>query len=91
MHLPAGFLMRIADAANSMESETGMMCIIIRRPYAHLEKELRSAFEGQPDVRIVIDRRHGERRTKTHPVSKDRRGMTRRRPKEELVNVVIST
>ena len=66
------------------------MSIIIHRPYAHLEDELREAFEGQEDVNLIVDRRDGERRTSQQPVSVERRRGDRRRPKEQLVEVVIS-
>ena len=67
-----------------------MMSIIIHRPYAHLEKELRRAFKGQEDVKVTVDKRNGERRTSPQPVAADRRRADRRTPKEELVEVVIA-
>ena len=67
-----------------------MMSIIIRQPYAYLEKELCSTFEGQEDVKVIVDRRYGQRRTRTQTVELERRGADRRRPKEELVEVLLS-
>lgn len=90
MFLPVGFLMKIASETTPIEQKTGMMSIVIRRPYAHLERELRDTFEGQRDVCVVIDRRRGERREETNPVSVDRRTATRRCPKEEIVDIVMS-
>ena len=86
-----GFLMRIAKVAKLSEGGSGNMIVVIRRPYAHLEKELRSAFKGQKDVKVVLDRRYGERRKSRQAVAIERRWADRRRPKEELVEVVIST
>lgn len=60
------FLLRIARATNPPEGGAGMMSIIIRRPYAHLKEELCRAFEGQEDVKVIVDRRYGERRTSQH-------------------------
>ena len=83
------FLMRIAKPVLSSEEGAGIMSIVIRRPFAHLEKELRSAFIGQEDVKVILDSRNGERRKERHPVKLERRRSDRRRPKEELVEVVI--
>jgi len=82
-----GFLMKIAKATSS---GAGMMSIIIQRRYAHLEKELCSTFEGQEDVKVIVDRRYGERRTRTQLVELERRHADRRGPKEELVEVSLS-
>ena len=68
-----------------------MMSVVIRRPFAHLEEELRSIFDGQGDVRVFIDNRKGDRRVKLQTVSPDRRRYDRRSPKEELIEVVMST
>ena len=86
-----GFLLRIAKATNPPEGGAGMMSIIIHRPYAHLEKELRRAFKGQEDVKVIVDKRNGERRTSRQPLELDRRRADRRRSKQQLVEVVIST
>ncbi|NOR54233.1 MAG: hypothetical protein GQ536_09125 [Candidatus Aminicenantes bacterium] len=88
---PPEFLMRIAKPVLSSEEGAGIMSIVIQRPFAHLEKELRSTFDGQEDVKIILDSRYGERRKKRHPVKSERRQHDRRRPKEELVEVIIST
>ncbi len=85
-----GFLMKIAKATDPPEPGAGMMSIIIRRPYAYLDKELYGTFEGQEDVKVLVDRRHGERRTRTQPVELERRRTDRRGPKEELVEVLLS-
>ena len=84
------FLLRIAKATSSLEGGAGVMSIIIRQPYAFLEKELRSAFEGQEDVKVIVDRRYRERRTRTQAVESERRHADRRGPKEELVEVLLS-
>lgn len=85
------FTMRIAKKAHLSEEGPGVTSIIIRRPYARLEKELRSAFKEQEDVKVALDRRYGERRKRRQPVAIERRRADRRRPKDELVEVVIST
>jgi len=53
--------MRIAKATSPPEPGAGMMSIIIRQHYAYLEKELCSTFEGQEDVKVIVDRRYGQR------------------------------
>ena len=83
------FLLSIAKAAVPPEKHPGSMCIIIKRPYTHLEDELRRTFEGQEDVKISVDRRYGERRVSEQPVSEDRRRADRRKRNEPLVEAVI--
>ena len=85
-----GFLLRIAKGTNPPQGGPGVMSIIIHRPYAHLEKELRKAFEGQEDVKVTVNKRNGEQRATRQPVEVDRRRIDRRTPKEELVEVVLS-
>jgi len=84
------FLLRIAKATSSLEGSAGAMRIIIRQPYAFLEKELRTTFEGQEDVKVIVDRRYRERRTRTQAVESEHRHADRRGPKEELVEVLLS-
>ncbi len=85
-----GFVLKIAKATSPPEEGPGMMSIIIRRPYVYLKKELHGTFEGQEDVKVIVDRRYGERRTRTQPVELECRRADRRRPKEELVQVSLS-
>ncbi len=47
------------------------------------------ACEGQEDIRVLVDRRSGERRTSRQPVGLERRRAERRRSKAEVVEVVI--
>ena len=91
MIFPPVFLMRIAKKAYLPEEGAGIMTIVVMRPHARLEKELLSVFKGQKDVRVISDSRYEERRRKRQAVATDRRKADRRRPKEELVEVVIST
>ena len=66
------------------------MVIVVRRLYAYLQQELNRAFEGQENVRIVLDRRYDERRSLREPVTQERRQADRRRAKDEIVEVQIS-
>ena len=91
MSFPPKFTMRIAKKAQLSEEEAGIMTIVVQRPYAHLEKELRRAFKGQEDVKVILDRRHGERRKRPQAVAAERRKADQRRPTEEIVEVVVST
>ena len=83
--------MRITKKDSLPEESAGMMTIVIQKSYARLEKELRGAFKGDDYVKVILDRRSGERRKSTKEVETDRRMADRRRPKEELVEVAIST
>ena len=91
MSIMPGFLLRISKATSPLEQGAGGMTIIIKRAYAYLEKELRNAFEGQADVKVIVDRRRVERRKSSQPIALERRRTDRRSPKEELVEVVLST
>lgn len=66
----------------------GTMYVIIGRPYASLEEQLRTAFAGQEDVEVIVDRRYGERRTSQRPVAAECRRSQRRGPKEELAEII---
>jgi hypothetical protein len=90
MNLPPEFLLKIAKATSPPEQGLGKMSIIVRQPYSHLEKELLKTFKGQEDVRVLVDKRKGERRLISDSVAVDRRRSDRRSPKEELVEVVLS-
>jgi len=84
------FLFKIVKAVPTSEEKAGIMSIIIQRPYSHLEKELRSVFKGEKDVKIIVDRRFDQRRTSQQAVEVERRHADQRQPKEELVEVIIS-
>ena len=84
------FLLKIVKAVPPPEEGAGIMSIIIRQLYAHLEKELRSVFKGEKDVKVIVDRRDGERRNSQQAVEIERRHTDRRHQNEELVEVVIS-
>ena len=85
------FLVTILRATPPPDEGRGKMVIVIRRPYAYLEAELRAAFEGQEDVQVIVDRRTRERRTMQQPVEVERRRRVEARtPKEEILGVVIS-
>lgn len=85
------FLLKIVKAVPTSEEKVGIMSVIIQRPYSHLEKELRSVFKGEKDVKIIVDRRFDERRTSQKAVEVERRHAEQRQPKEELIKAVIST
>lgn len=83
------FTMRFAKKAFISKEDAGTMTVVIRRPYAHLENELRNTFKERDDVKVILDRRYGERRRKQQPAAIERRKADRRRSKEELVEVVL--
>jgi hypothetical protein len=90
MSVLPGSLLTIAKPAPSPEKkENRAMSIIIRQPYAFLEKELRSVFKGQEDVTVIVDRRYAERRPAIQPVRLEWRRFDRRGSKE-LLEVVLS-
>ena len=83
------FLLKVVQAIRPPEEGPGMMSIIVRRPFKHLEKDLRSAFGEQGDVDIIVDRRYSERRGRVQPYEVEHRQIERRRPKEEIAEVLV--
>ena len=90
MSILEGFLLKILKSAPISKEEAGQMNIIVRRPYDYLATDLLRVFNGQEDVKVKVDSRYGQRRTKKEPFSDERRLDDRRRKKETLVEVVIS-
>ena len=66
------------------------MYVIIAQAHAYLDGTLRTAFEGQENVKVIVDRRHGERRATRQSVAFERRQADRRRLREHLVEVVVT-
>lgn len=85
------FLLRIFTGAFRREESSGrgLLYIILRRPFAHLEERFRRVFEGQEDVKVLVDRRHRERRSGAQPVASERRQADRRGAKDEVGEVVV--
>lgn len=71
--------------------EADKMLIIVRKCYDHLLKELGEAFSGQQGVRILVDRRRGQRRKVEDPVSMERRKADRRKHEDQLLKVILPT
>ena len=83
-------LMRILRSAEVPGQETGKMSIVIKRPYAFLEKDFRNVFQDHEDSRIIVDRRYGERRSGKKPAKSERRRADRRQSKQILAEACIS-
>ena len=56
-----------------------MYYVIIGRDCATMQQELATAVQGREDVRVILNRRYGERRGDDQPKSPDRRRKERRR------------
>jgi len=56
-----------------------MFYVIISRYCANMQQELATALHGRKDVRVILDRRYGERRVEHKPISPERRRSVRRR------------
>lgn len=61
-----------------------MYYLIISRHCPKMQQELATATQGRKDLRVILDRRHGERRTSREPVETDRRRKDRRRAPDVL-------
>jgi hypothetical protein len=90
MHLSHDLAMKISKSVGSLKEAEGMV-IIIQRPYAHLEEEMRKTFSNGNKARVIIDRRMGERRGPAKEMSNERRRSDRRATKEQLLEVIINT
>jgi len=92
MEFLPGILVSIVRARNNPGHGPGggTMYLIIRPAHAYLEETLRRAFEGQENVKVMVDRRSGERRTTNRAVASERRRADRRKSKEPLVEVVVT-
>ena len=87
--LVMSFVAPPADAQHS-DSDPAKVIIVVPRARAYLADLLIKAFEGRQDVEIVVERRHGERRTQWQSVEMERRGGSeRRRRKVEIIQVVV--
>jgi hypothetical protein len=89
--IPSLVLRITQPAAQADPEEAGKMLIVVRSCYRHLLKELGKNFSGQQGVRILVDRRRGERRKVENPVSLERRKADRRKHEEELLKVILPT
>jgi hypothetical protein len=92
MELPSGFVLRTLRANTESRKETGKgkMLLIVGSRYAHLQKTLNEAFDGQGDVEILVDRRKEERRKAGGAALSERRRMDRRKHKEEVLQIILS-
>lgn len=91
MSILDGFILEIMKSIPASKEEAGHIHIIVQRPYDHLVRDLKKTFKGQEDVTVKAESRYGQRRDEKEPVSYERRQAERRRKKETLVEVAIST
>jgi hypothetical protein len=87
--LASTFVVRVFTMTEGLKHNPGRMLLIVRRPYAHLEDQLRRAFEGRDDVVVIHDRRRGARRRSAGAAREERRQAERRSSQEDVLEVVI--
>ena len=90
MARPADFSMRVSRTSKGPRGPIGDLTLIIRRTYADLEGELRQVFEGIEKVKMFVDRRYEERRTRGQSRDEEYRKAERRKVKQGLVEAIIS-
>ncbi|MEK7203999.1 MAG: hypothetical protein AAB254_00695 [candidate division NC10 bacterium] len=56
-----------------------MFYVILSRHCATMQQELATALQGRKDIRVVLDRRYGQRRVERKRISPERRRTNRRR------------
>jgi hypothetical protein len=83
------FLVRILTTTVAPEGGRRMH-IVVQRRYAYLQDELHRSFVGEADVKVTVDRRRGERRTRDASVSFERRRADRRQHVEGIIDVVLT-
>ena len=88
--LVLSFVAPFVDTEHS-DGDPAKIHIVVPRHRAYVADLLRKAFEGREEVEIIVDRREGERRTRQRPVAVERRRADRRRPKAEVIEVVIGS
>jgi hypothetical protein len=82
------FILRVVRVVEGLHHNPGRMLLIVRWPYAHLEERLRRLFEGRHDVEVILDRRRGERRTRSQD-QPERRRTDRRIVKEDMLEIIL--
>jgi hypothetical protein len=60
--------------------------VVISRHCANMQQELATALRGRKDIRVILDRRYGERRVENKPTAQERRRRNRRRPNLGALN-----
>jgi len=53
--------------------------LVVSRPFAHLYSDASELLRSRPEIRVIVDRRYGDRRQARLPVVKERRSADRRR------------
>lgn len=90
MNFEPRFCMKISKMIRPDEVGCGEMYLTLQRPFMHLEDELRQAFASDQTATVIVDQRVEDRRKTCQPVTEDRRIMQRRKPKEEIIEVLIN-
>ena len=62
-----------------------MYTLIISRNCAQMQWELAPPLGGRKDIRVILDRRHGERRAGSEQIATERRRKDRRRVPDVLL------
>jgi hypothetical protein len=83
-------LLRIVKATQKFERGAGL-CLSSSGGHMPTLKRMVQRFQGEKEIKFIVERRYDERRKRRQAVAIERRKDDRRRPKEELVEVVIST
>lgn len=84
-------LLRIQKPKEIAIRATEEMNIVVRRPNSHLAENLRNIYKDQEQVNIIVDRRYGQRRQISKPVSPDCRVVDRRNHTERdwQMNLIV--
>ena len=85
------FLLRIQKPKMLANELTEEMNILVRRPHSHMADDLRKVYQDQEKVNIIVDRRYGDRRKESKPVSFDYRVSERRNQNERnwQMNLIV--
>jgi hypothetical protein len=81
--------MSIVGTNEIQDQENASVLVVIREPFAYLQKEMEEAFKDRQNIRIITDRRKGNRKLKEYPFGHEIRRTYRRTSDEEMAQVII--
>ncbi len=90
MTTPSGILLKVTKSFSPQEGTDGITYVVVKRPFAHLFREMERIFEKEQNVRVVLDGRNGDRRKRAGSAASERRRKNRRSKREAMVEIILS-
>ncbi|MCF8105273.1 MAG: hypothetical protein K9K64_07315 [Desulfohalobiaceae bacterium] len=89
MSVPLDIVFSREENCKEQPGNTGRALVVISEPFAPMKNEIRKSLAGQADIEIVVDRRKAERRSGKSWDGPDRRRESRRKPKANVLQVIL--